>query len=88
MHDILKDYAARGAGSIGLAAMANLTAILGAKGTDAYQCQDNTGGSNVLSVAFAPSDLVLAAAWERDSGAAWRPAACSDYLTIDLKQWF
>ena len=48
----------------------------GDKGPDPYQCQSTPSGSNVLSVAFAPTQLVMAAAWENGNGTNWQPAAC------------
>lgn len=87
VHDTLLMYAARGPGAIDLAAMANLTAVLGSKG-DPYDCSNVAAGSNILSVAFGASDRVVAAAWESNHGSAWRPAACSTYAIIDLNQWF
>jgi hypothetical protein len=87
VYTTLLDYAAAGPGAIDLAAMANLTAVLGAKG-DPYDCTNMAAGSNILSVAFGASDRVVAAAWESNHGAAWRPAACSTYVVLDLNQWF
>ena len=55
----------------------------GATGEDA--------GSNVLSVAFAPSKPgapTMYVAWENDSGDDWTPAACNSYLALDLAPWF
>jgi hypothetical protein len=39
--------------------------------------QSTPSGSNVLSVVFHPTTLRMFAAWESDSGAAWRPAWCA-----------
>ena len=44
---------------IGLAQAVNITSVAGDKGQDPYQCQTTPDGSNVLSVAFAPSTLVM-----------------------------
>lgn len=67
----------------------NITAIAGDKGPDPSKCQDSsTYGSNVLSVTYQPQDLILYVAWERGSGDGWRPAACSTYVKLELKDWF
>lgn len=73
---------------IGLLQTANITAIVGDKGKHAYQCENNTDGSNILSVAFAPTDGVVAVAWESGAKDGWRPACCSTYLQLDMKAWF
>ena len=55
--------------------MVNITGIAGDKGhSHPYTCTASTDGSNVLSVAYAPSELLLAAAWEKNTGSDWRPA--------------
>ena len=51
------------------------------------------GGSNVLSVATDPTNLVAYAAWEDGDGLGsepgnWRPAACNAYIKLDMKRWF
>ncbi len=75
VHDVLSAYAAAGA-KIDLLAIANVTSILGNKGPNhPYECTNNTDGSNILSVAFAPSDMMVGVAFESNTGAAWRPAA-------------
>ena len=82
MHDVLFAYEQAGA-KIDLLAMANVTSVLGNKGqSHPFVCADNTDGSNILSVAFAPSDLVVAAAFESNTGAAWRPAAFVSHFLI------
>jgi len=72
-----------------------LTALVGQKGPDYAACMPpfNPGGSNVLSVATDPTNLVAYAAWEDGSGMGsepgnWRPAACNAYLKLDMKRWF
>ena len=87
IHGALLDYEAAGV-KIGLAQAANITAVVGDKGTHAYRCEENHDGTNVLSVAFAPHDLTLAAAWERGAGSSWRPACCSTYIVLDMRKWF
>ncbi len=38
----------------------NITAIAGDKGhSHAYQCQDNTNGTNILSSVFQPQDKIM-----------------------------
>lgn len=68
----------------------NITAILGSKGEDKYECAaPYTEGANVLSVAFEPASRLAYAAWEHGTGDAdWRPAACSTYLKVDFRRWF
>jgi hypothetical protein len=44
---------------IGLLEAANITSIAGDKGQDPYMCQSTPDGSNVLSVAFSASTLVM-----------------------------
>lgn len=66
----------------------NVTAILGDKGDTAYQCQDSTAGTNIISVTFRPGTQELWASWEDGSGDAWRPASCNNYVHFDLSQWF
>ena len=66
----------------------NITAILGDKGETAYQCQDSTAGSNIISVTFHPSGQEFWASWENGSGSSWRPAACNNYVHFDLSSWF
>eukprot|EP00051_Salpingoeca_urceolata_P032044 m.14029 g.14029 ORF g.14029 m.14029 type:complete len:505 (+) comp4721_c0_seq1:1601-3115(+) len=83
----IKEYAVVGK-PIGLLETANITAIVGDKGKHAYQCQNNTDGSNILSVAFAPTDLHVAVAWESGAKDSWRPACCSSYLKLDLSTYF
>jgi len=66
----------------------NITSILGDKGETAYQCQDNTSGSNIISVTFHPGKQEFWASWENGFGDDWRPAACNNYVHFDLSQWF
>jgi len=66
----------------------NITSILGDKGDTAYQCQDSTAGSNIISVTFHPSGQEFWASWENGSGNDWRPAACNNYVHFDLSEWF
>ena len=47
---------------IGLYEATNITSIAGDKGSDPYTCQNNTSGSNVLSVAFSPNTLTMVSA--------------------------
>jgi len=69
--------------------MVNITAVVGTKGDDFYNCGGFPhGGENVLSVAFDPESLVLYSAWEAGSGDKWIPAACSTYVRLDMKQYF
>lgn len=42
----------------------NVTAIVGDKGSHhPYQCQNNTDGSNVLSITFKPEHHIMASDW-------------------------
>jgi len=72
---------------MGPADLVNATAIVGQKGGKDWMSCDGVydGGSNVLSVAFDPSNLEIYAAWESGPKGNWAPAACSDYLHIDMK---
>eukprot|EP00595_Chromulina_sp_UTEXLB2642_P002039 CAMPEP_0196764074 /NCGR_PEP_ID=MMETSP1095-20130614/5326_1 /TAXON_ID=96789 ORGANISM="Chromulina nebulosa, Strain UTEXLB2642" /NCGR_SAMPLE_ID=MMETSP1095 /ASSEMBLY_ACC=CAM_ASM_000446 /LENGTH=395 /DNA_ID=CAMNT_0042118681 /DNA_START=377 /DNA_END=1564 /DNA_ORIENTATION=- len=67
----------------------NITAILGSKGENLYQCSSPyTAGSNVLSVTFDPSNLIAYSAWENGLGNdLWTPAACNTYIKIDFNEW-
>jgi hypothetical protein len=88
LHQSFLDLEAAGT-KIGLAQAVNITAVVGDKGhATPYACQDTPTGSNVLSVAYDPANLVMAAAWERNTGTTWRPACCSTYLQLDMKRWF
>ncbi|EDQ85377.1 uncharacterized protein MONBRDRAFT_38890 [Monosiga brevicollis MX1] len=90
IHDALKQYEAEGQ-EISLAQMVNITAVVGNKGDtrdEFYTCADTTAGSNVVSVAFAPNSLTMAAAWERSTGDNWRPASCSTYIELNMNIWF
>lgn len=73
---------------IGAAEAINTTAILGDKGHHAYQCENNTDGSNILSVTFHPIAQEIWASWENGTGSAWRPACCNNYVHFDLSQFF
>ena len=66
----------------------NITAILGDKGKTAYSCDSYADGSNIVSVTFHPGNQELWAAWENGSGSSWTPAACNNYVHIDLSKWF
>jgi hypothetical protein len=67
----------------------NITAIIASKGSNFYECVTPfDGGSNILSVAYDPSNLLAYAAWESGAGDSWAPAACSTYLALDLSSWF
>ena len=73
---------------IGFLEAVNITSILGDKGHHAYQCYDNSDGSNILSVTYHPISQQVWAAWENGSGSSWRPAACNTYAHIDLSLFF
>lgn len=67
----------------------NITSILGSKGDDKYNCVSPYHGSNILSVAFDPSNLIMYTAWENGRGSQeWSPAACNTYLQLNMKSWF
>ena len=75
--------------AIGAEQIVAVTALVGQKGPDYTVCQPpHTGGSNVLSVAFAPAAQTLYAAWEDGANATWTPAACSPYVTLNFTTWF
>jgi hypothetical protein len=59
------------------------------KGDNFLTCDQELSGDNVLSVAYAPAQGRLWVAWESGAGPTWRPAACSDYVEVDLKgKWW
>ena len=87
IHNALVSYEKDGTAIGGLEAV-NITAIVADKGKHAYSCANNTDGSNILSVAFSPSEDVVYSAWERNSGGAWRPACCSSYLRLNMSRWW
>lgn len=73
-----------------------IVATLGIKGVDFFSCNQDFRGDNVMSIAYAPGPRAsqqagsqghFYIAWESGSGASWRPAACSPYVRIDLKDW-
>jgi len=66
----------------------NITSILGNKGTHAYQCYNNTDGSNVLSVTFQPAQGQMWVSWENGHNITWRPASCNTYVHFDMNQWW
>ena len=67
----------------------DLVATAADKGKDFQSCdrEQLSGGSNILSVAFSPGDLTVAAAWENGSNATWSPAACNAYVRMDMRPW-
>lgn len=73
---------------IGSAAAINITSILGDKGDTAYHCQDAPVGSNIISATYHPGAQEMWASWENGSGSAWRPAACNNYVHVDMSKWF
>lgn len=87
IHDQIAAYAAAGT-PIGPLQAINITSLPGDKGDDFYYCGDTHKGSNVLSVTFDPSLGQMYAAWEAYAGAAWRPAACSTYVQLNMTAWF
>lgn len=75
--------------SIGYKEAINVTAIIAQKGNDFYECVTPfEHGTNILSVAYDPTNLLAYAAWESGSNSTWVPAACSTYVTMDLSTWF
>ncbi len=40
------------------------------------------------SVAYDPAELIAYSAWENGNKDTWVPAACSTYVSLDLKDWF
>lgn len=62
----------------------NITAVVGQKGPDYYNCKDFKGGSNVLSVAYDSQNLMAYVAWEAGSHDTWVPAACSTYVQLNM----
>eukprot|EP00730_Choanoeca_flexa_P002014 TRINITY_DN10877_c0_g1_i1.p2 TRINITY_DN10877_c0_g1~~TRINITY_DN10877_c0_g1_i1.p2 ORF type:complete len:521 (+),score=125.70 TRINITY_DN10877_c0_g1_i1:3830-5392(+) len=90
IHDAFKYYESINQ-PIGLAEMINITAVVGNKGDTReqfYVCDEVPRGSNIVSVAFSPSNLTMATAWERNTGQNWRPAGCSSYIIMDMNKWF
>lgn len=87
IHDALVDYATRNV-PIGALEAVNITAVVGQKGANYFQCIPGTGGSNVLSVAFDPARLVLYSAWEAGTASTWSPACCNTYVVLDMNSWF
>ena len=88
IHGAVANYSAQGT-PIGAQQIVDITALVGQKGPDYHLCASPyTGGSNVLSVAFAPAAKTLYAAWEDGINATWTPAACSPYVALDFSRWF
>lgn len=88
VHDSIANYETHKT-MIGPKQAVNIISLLGQKGPDYTKCAiPYHDGSNVLSVAYAPADQVVYAAWEDGQDATWVPAACSPYVAIDLKDWF
>jgi hypothetical protein len=86
-YDVFNEYAASGT-TIGIMQAINATAIAGHKSNDLYTCNPPyDSGSNVLSVTYDPSNLILYAAWEDGTGDAWIPAACNTYVGLDMKRF-
>jgi NAD(P)-dependent dehydrogenase (short-subunit alcohol dehydrogenase family) len=53
---------------VGFEQIVNITSIAGKKGANYFYCDKRDMGTNILSVAFSPSELVMYAAWEAFSG--------------------
>ncbi|XP_065842108.1 uncharacterized protein [Oscarella lobularis] len=87
IHEAITSYERNGI-SVGPMEAINITAIVGDKGHHAYDCMDNTDGTNVLSVTYDPNDKIMYTAWESKAGENWRPACCSSYLKVDMTPWF
>ena len=88
IHGAVANYSAEGT-AIGAQQIVDITALVGEKGPDYHACTaPYTGGSNVLSVAFAPAAKTLYAAWEDGANATWTPAACSPFVALDFSRWF
>ena len=88
IHDALTAYEAAGT-TISAQQIVDITSLVGQKGPDYTVCAaPYTGGSNVLSVGFAPAAQTLFAAWEDGANATWTPAACSPYVTLNFSGWF
>jgi len=66
----------------------NMTSILGDKGHHAYQCYNNTDGTNVLSVTFHPAGNEMWVAWENGHNVTWRPASCNTYVHFNMSYWW
>jgi len=68
----------------------NIAGILAIKGPNFFSCnpdQFQSGGSNIMSIVYAPHEDNPHAwvAWEDGSGISdWRPAACNPYVRIDF----
>ncbi|XP_062518697.1 uncharacterized protein LOC134193864 [Corticium candelabrum] len=87
MHEAFTSYE-RNRIKIDVAEAINITAIVGDKGSHAYECMDNTDGTNVLSVTYDPNVETMYCAWESKSGSDWRPACCSTYVKLDMTKFF
>ena len=65
--------------------MVNVVATLGQKGPNYQECDGNYDeGSNILSVAYHPGKLLIYAAFDNGMGEEWVPAACNQYVAVDL----
>jgi len=88
IHGALAAYEAAGT-KVGPQQIVDATSLVGQKGPDYATCAaPYKGGSNVLSVAFAPAAKTLYAAWEDGANSTWTPAACSPYVALDFSRWF
>lgn len=85
---MLRDYESRQVRITEVEAV-NMTAIMGAKEKrNYYRCGEGARGSNVISVAYYPKDLMMWAAWEYGANETFRSACCGVYVKIDLKPYF
>jgi hypothetical protein len=90
MHDIFTALEADGT-LVDDAMAVRIVATLGIKGPDFLTCAQPLYkyGDNVMSIAYAPAAQRMHVAWESGRGeAAWRPAACSPYVTVDLTKFW
>lgn len=70
----------------------SIVATLGTKGPDFFSCSPQHGGSNVMSIHYAPQQQGghFHVAWEQGVGSSkpWTPAACNPYVNFDFNQIF
>jgi len=70
----------------------NITALVGDKGgktPDTFiTCEKAQSGTNIISVTYNPSNLVMYVAFENGKDATHLPACCNYYVKFDMNKWF